>query len=134
MIRTLLTLTLAGATAFAAPAARRDLSDDAKIGRELAGRIPGIPQSCINPSPSEGSSHYGNTVLMKDRMGVIYRTHFEGGCTASDWDVLVSRRPSTQLCRGDIIEIHDQSSGFFRGACSYSDFVPYRRPPKAQSG
>lgn len=128
MIRTALAVALIAATAYAAPAARRDLSDDARLEQALQGRVPGTPRSCIDPSPSDGASHFGNTVLLKDRAGVLYRTRFDGGCRASPWDVLVSWRPTTQLCRGDIIEIRDPASGFTRGACSYTDFTPYRRP------
>lgn len=127
MFRTALIL-VAGAAAFAAPASERDRSDDAKLEKKLAGLIPGQPQSCINPSRSEGGDHFGNVVLIKDRSGTLYRTSFRGGCTAGPSDSLISRRPSTQLCSGDIIEIRDLSMDIFRGACSYTEFVPYRRP------
>ena len=127
MVRNFITVALIAGTSYAAPAARRDVSDDSRIERQLADREAGVPQSCINPSPSQGAAHYGNTVLIKDRAGVLYRTHFEGGCTADDNDITISRRPTTQLCRGDIIEIREPVSNIFRGACSYSDFTPYRR-------
>lgn len=118
---------LAGAAAFAAPASERDLSNDAKVAKRLAGLIPGEPQSCINPSRSQGGEHLGNIVLMKDQSGVLYRANLQGGCMVRSTDSIISRRPSTRLCSGDIIEIRDIGMGAFRGACTYSEFVPYRK-------
>lgn len=117
-----------GAAAFAAPASERDRSYDAKLEKKLAGLTPGEPQSCINPSMSQGGENFGNTVLIKDRNGTLYRTSFRGGCTATATDSLISRRPTTRLCSGDIVEIRDLSANLFRGACTYTEFVPYRRP------
>lgn len=121
-------MALAGAAAFAAPASDRNRSDDAKLEKKLIGLVPGQPQSCITPSPSQGGEHFGNTVLIKDRAGVLYRTSFRGGCIARSTDSLISQRPTTRLCSGDIIEIRDLSMNAFRGACSYEEFVPYRKP------
>lgn len=127
MFRTALVVMI-GATALAAPASERNLSDDAKIEKRLAGLVPGQPQGCISPSRSEGGDHYGNTVLIKDRSGILYRTSFRGGCTARSTDTLVSQRPTERLCTGDIIQIQDIQAGVFRGSCSYNEFVPYRKP------
>lgn len=129
MLRTTLILALSTAAAFAAPAAQRQPDrDEAKAAQELRGLVAGKPQSCISPSRSQGGSHYGNIVLLRDRSGTLYRTNFEGGCTVDDNDALISRRFSSQVCRGDIIEGRDLVSGFTRGSCVYSDFVPYRKP------
>lgn len=128
MIRTTLALLLAGATAFSAPAARRDLSDDMKVARVLKDLVPGEPRSCINPSPSGGSEHYGNTALMKDRGGTLYRSQFQNGCEAPEEYALITRQFGTSLCRGDIVEVKDLTSGMSRGSCVFSEFVPYRKP------
>lgn len=126
MFRTAL-LVIAGAAAFAAPASERDRSDDAKLEKMLSGLTPGPPQSCINPSRSESGGNFGNTVVIKGQNGILYRTSFRGGCSAGPSDSLISRRPTTQLCSGDIIEIRDIQMNAFRGACSYEEFVPYRK-------
>jgi hypothetical protein len=34
---------------------------------------------------------------------------------------------TTQLCRGDINQVVDLRTGFGTGACSYSEFIPYRK-------
>lgn len=127
MFRTALVVVIS-ATALAAPASERNLSDDAKVEKRLAGLVPGQPQGCITPSRSEGGDHFGNTVLIKDRTGTLYRTSLRGGCTVGFTDVLVSQRPTERLCTGDIIQIQDRQMGIFRGACTYNEFVPYRKP------
>jgi hypothetical protein len=126
MLRNALIVLIAGAAGVAAPAADR-APDDAPFAKRLAKLTPGAPQTCINPSRSGGSDHAGNQVLIEDRSGTIFLAHFQGGCEARDSDALISRRPSTQLCRGDVVEIRDLTSGFSRGMCAYSDFTPYRR-------
>lgn len=129
MIRVTLALALIGATAYAAPAKQPYVDrDEARIAERLSKLVPGAPVDCISPSASDGGQHAGNVVLMKDRSGVLYTAHFEGGCQARDSDALISRRPTTRVCRGDIVEIRDLTSGFSSGACSYSSFTPYRRP------
>ncbi len=127
MLRTLI-LMAAGAAAFAAPAAQRDDRDAAKIEKALAGLVPGKAQSCITPSLSGGSTRHGDTLLIKDRSGVMYVSNFAAGCAPRhDGDAMISRRPSTQVCRGDIVEFKDLTSGSFGGACAYGSFTPYRR-------
>jgi hypothetical protein len=118
MLRTTLAVLLVGATAFSAPAAHRDASDEERIAKQLVDLTPGEPRSCVVPSRSAGGTHAGNAVLVKDRSNTLYLAHFEGGCEARESDALISRRFSAQLCRGDLVEIRDLSSGISRGTCS----------------
>lgn len=128
MLRSLI-LTAAGAVAFAAPAAQRaDDRDAAKIEKALAGKVAGAAQSCITPSNSGGSTRYGDTLLVTGRNGVTYVSTFSPSCgPRSDGYAMISRRPMTQICRGDIVEFKDLTSGAFGGACAYGDFTPYTR-------
>lgn len=128
MLRALI-LVAAGAAAFAAPAAPRDDREAAKIERALAGLTPGRPQTCINPDRSGGSSRHGDTLLIKDRSGVTYLSRFPEGCAPrNDNYAMISRRPTSQVCQGDIVQFKDLASGAFGGACAYGAFTPYRRP------
>ncbi len=71
-----------------------------------------------------------NTVVFK--MGsTYYRNDFRGqGCSqlsrpgSRDGDEEPQRR---QLCSGDIATINDTASGMMVGACSFGEFVPYRK-------
>lgn len=127
MIRTVMALLLAGATAYAAPAARRDMTDEARLAKALEGRMPGQPQSCISVAPSRSSRTFGNTVLFEGFGGRVYRTQLMGGCVARSYDTLVTRTSQTSLCRGDIVTLTDLSAGYTRESCAYSDFTPYSR-------
>lgn len=127
MLRSLI-LVAAGAVALAAPAAQREDRGAAAIEKQLAGRIAARPQSCINPNRSDGSTRYGDTLLIRGVSGVTYLSNFAPGCAPrGDNYAMVTRRPSTLLCRGDIVEFRDLTSGAFGGACPYGDFTPYRR-------
>jgi hypothetical protein len=127
MLRTLIVVA-ASAAAFAAPAAQREDRDAARIERALAGLTPGQPQSCINPDRSGNSVRYGDTLLVKGRSGITYLSHFDAGCAPRDDSyAMISRRPTSQTCRGDIVQFQDLTSGAFGGACAYGSFTPYRR-------
>lgn len=128
IVRTALALLLAGAAGVAAPAENRDLKADARLAKALAGLTPGKPRSCIHTSPSGATGKYGNTVLLEDRSGTLYRTQLVGGCFARDQDALVTRSFGTGTCSGDIVQITDLQAGFPRESCSFSEFTPYRRP------
>ena len=101
----------------------------AALERELAGRVPGRPQSCVSQLELRGSlKAYGDTLVYAagpDRL--VNRT--SGGCERVGNDaILVTRTSSSQLCRGDIATTLDQTARFQNGSCSLGDFVRYRRP------
>ena len=53
-----------------------------------------------------------------------------GGCPTLDSAARSSpRRPTTQLCRGDIAEVVDPVAHIGYGGCGLGDFTPYRRVP-----
>lgn len=128
MIRPILAIALTAATAFAAPAARHDPAGEEQVARQLRGLVPGQPQTCVTPERTGSGSHYGNTFLIEGRGGTLYRAQFQGGCEAPEEDALITRRTGSSICRGDIAEVRDLTSGFTRGSCIFSDFTPYRKP------
>ncbi|WBO22619.1 hypothetical protein [Sphingomonas abietis] len=102
----------------------------------LAGRTPGKPQGCIMQSQIDDSTIF-------DQGAILY--HMKGGpdylntptprCPSLRSDsFIVSHTYSNQLCRGDILQVHDQASGMDFGGCPLGDFVPYARvkTPKPQ--
>ncbi|SFO08122.1 hypothetical protein [Sphingomonas sp. OK281] len=100
-----------------------------KLAKELAGLVPGKPETCINQFTQKQSSGYGPTILYRVSRRLVYRTETAGGCEGiARGDILVTRTPSGQLCRGDIAQTLDQSSRFPTGSCSFGAFVPYRKP------
>ncbi|KQO07043.1 hypothetical protein ASF09_12385 [Sphingomonas sp. Leaf242] len=107
----------------------RDSEVQAKLAKELAGLVPGKPETCISQFPQKQSSGYGATILYRVNSGLVYRSDTVGGCEGiARGDILVTRTPTGQLCRGDIAQTFDQASRFPTGSCSFGAFIPYRKP------
>lgn len=108
--------------------ATAEAATQAALDKELAGRVAGKPQDCVEQTRLRGSKQFGDTIVYEGVGSVRYVNRTSGGCgdVARD-SFLVTRTPSTQLCRGDIAQAVDRSSKFPTGSCSYGDFVPYTR-------
>ncbi|MES3099430.1 hypothetical protein [Sphingomonas faeni] len=107
----------------------REAGVQEKLAKELAGLVPGKPETCISQIPQKQSSGYGATILYRVNNSLVYRSDTAGGCEGiARGDILVTRTPTGQLCRGDIAQTLDQNTRFPTGGCSFGDFVPYRRP------
>ena len=110
--------------------------DQARLAKALAGLVPGEPQSCISLTLINSPMHteaYGSTILYRVSPSLIYRTDTAGGCerissNRAAGDVLVTRTPTGQLCRGDIAQTYDAVARIPTGGCSFGDFVAYRKP------
>ena len=107
------------------------LSDEvqAQLDEQLAGRTAGRAVSCVRQPDLMGSRSIGEEVLLfRGRGGVTWVNRPPGGCPRVDSGrSLVSITPTTQLCRGDIVNVVDPVGGFSYGSCGLGDFVPYRR-------
>jgi hypothetical protein len=72
-----------------------------------------------------------NTVVFKDGR-TVYRNDFQGGtCSqlgSGNYALLTRRYGGSGLCRGDIAEVKDLTSGFTVGSCAMGDFIPYTKP------
>jgi hypothetical protein len=103
---------------------------EAQLRTLVAGRAVGKPQSCL---PNYRST---NLIIVDDgtafyRSGAqLFRQDFQGGrCRglASSHYALVTRQFGGSLCRGDIAQVMDTSTGMSVGSCVIGDFVPYSR-------
>ena len=129
-------LLLVGATAIAGcatapPPAERTAEARAHLDKVLAGRVAGPPQNCITQFRSNDMVTIDdNTVLFKTG-SIYYRNDFRGeGCSqlSRPGAAMVTRNPTgSQLCSGDIVTVNDTASGMLLGACSFGQFVPYRK-------
>lgn len=102
-----------------------DAGTQAALDRELAGLVPGQPQSCVQQRELLGMKTFGDTLVYEGRGRTRYVNRTGGGCGRANDAFLVTRTPSTQLCRGDIATAVDRTSQFPVGSCAYGDFVPY---------
>lgn len=101
----------------------------AKVARALAGRTASKPQSCISLREARSSQIVDETAIIYEISRKRWMVNFpEGGCAALRPNrAIVTRTPSTQLCRGDIATIIDPPTPIDYGSCGLGDFVPYTR-------
>jgi len=117
--------TIAAAAVSQGPAAR----DRARAERILEGRTAGQPVSCVSQRLLRGNqSLEDGGILFGGNDPIVYVNRPPGGCpTLDSGRILITRTPSSQLCRGDIVTVRDSSGGPEIGSCGLGDFTPYRR-------
>lgn len=98
-----------------------------KLANALAGRTAGQPVDCINERSKMQVVDDG-TILFRDR-GIVYVQRPHGGCygLTSGMSLVRAAFGTTRICSGDINQIVDVRTGFGTGACTYSEFIPYRK-------
>jgi hypothetical protein len=137
MIRehTALTMALAAILAIGAGAAVADakprLTGEAELADMLKDRVPGKPVDCIDLPMVSSSTVIDKTAIVYQSGGTYYVQRPRTGAESLDNDdVLVTRLTTSELCSIDTVQLHDRTSGFWRGFVSLDKFVPYTRPRK----
>lgn len=89
----------------------------------------GPPLACVAQRDLRGNRSAGDAIIFDGRnRGVIYVNRPAGGCPDLNFNrTLITRTFATRLCRGDIAQVADLTSGITYGGCGLGDFVPYRR-------
>ena len=114
-----------GGVAQAAPVDR-----EAELARALQGRVAGAPVQCIDLHRIRSSRIITDTAILYDAGSVIYVNRPDNGANQlNQWDTMVTRTSTSQLCNVDTITMVDQGSRSFTGVVFLGDFVPYRRVP-----
>jgi hypothetical protein len=120
----------AGCAASADSEANMRADTDVQLTRELANyRQVGEPVSCVNLRNVQGNHSAGEGAIIFQGVGNrLWVNRPPSGCPALQTDrTLITRTPSTQLCRGDIVRVTDLTSGFDYGSCGLGNFTPYER-------
>ncbi len=129
-----LTIALAATLAIGAGAAVADakprLTGEAELADMLKDRVPGKPVDCIDLPMVSSSTVIDKTAIVYQMGGTYYVQRPRSGAESLDSDdVLVTRLTTSELCSIDTVQLHDRSSGFWRGFVSLDKFVPYTRAP-----
>lgn len=99
------------------------------LDRYLAGKIAGTPQSCLATYRRDDMVTIDdNTILFRDGANRYWRNDPRGGCNGLGQPgvaMVTKTFGGGQLCRGDIVQMTDLSTGVVVGSCSLNDFVPY---------
>jgi hypothetical protein len=119
---------IAGTLLIGGAAQAKPADHEAELARAIAGRVAGEPVDCIDLHRVHASRVITNTAIIYDAGSVLYVNRPENGAEElNQWDTMVTRTQSTQLCSIDTVTMIDQGSHSFRGVVFLGDFVPYRR-------
>jgi hypothetical protein len=104
------------------------LTSEERLARALEGRVAGEPVNCIQLRNVRSSRIIDDTAILYDAGSTIYVNRPRAGRESLDqWDVLVTRLHSSQLCSIDVVHLYDSASRFQTGTVFLGDFVPYRK-------
>jgi hypothetical protein len=128
----LLAATLAGCSVQPDAMAVRGPRAQQELDRFLVGKVAGAPMACLPSYRSNDMTVVDErTILFRDGANRVYRNDPPGGCPGAGrpGNALVIRSfGGTGLCRGEIVQVTDLTTGSFGGSCSLGDFVPYTTP------
>jgi len=114
----------------APPAPTRTAEKENRLQQLIAGKVAGTPQSCI-PTISTRSGDMvvidDQTLAFKAAGGRVYVNHLGTGCDNIGMgnSLVTKQSAASSLCRGDIAQLQNLSSGANVGSCTIGDFVPY---------
>lgn len=115
----------------APPPMGMEAQSEARLQNLIDGKVAGQPMSCLAPRRADRMVVIDdNTVAFREGSNV-YVNRIQGGCNqlGSGFYALVTRSyGSSGLCRGDIAQVADLTTGTTVGSCVLGDFVPYSRP------
>jgi len=128
-MRTIALVLAAGAALLSAPAlqARDKLSGEERLAKILDGREAGKPVDCIPLTASRDMRVIDKTAIVYDSGRVIYVNRPTNAKALDDDDVLVTKPHGSQLCRLDVVKLHDRSGFWYSGFVGLEQFVPYRK-------
>lgn len=100
-----------------------------KLAQALAGRTAGKPTGCVHLRDVRSTQIVDESAIIYELNSRKWLVNFPaGGCSSLRRDrVMVTRTPSDDLCRGDIVRIIDPPAPIEYGSCGLGDFVPYTR-------
>lgn len=129
MLRTsVLVAALATIACSAASAADRPRTGEEALARALEGRAPGKPVDCIWLRRVRDSRVIDGTAIIFNVGGVLYvNKPASGGELLSDSKALLIRMQTSELCRGQAIQLFDPGANILAGFETLGEFVPYRK-------
>ncbi len=101
-----------------------------KLDQRLEGRTAGKAQSCITSNDQREMTVISDDILIfgsRRNARTIYVNKPYGGCRNADRNILSYSRPTSSLCKGEIIQLIDSSTRMSMGSCAFGEFVPYTK-------
>lgn len=130
MPRTSILIVIACLSSIGAAAADRPAPGEAKLARVLEGRVAARPVNCITLRRIRSSRIIDRTAIVFEGGGTLYVNRPPSGAESlSDSHVLVTKSPTGQICRGEVVQLFEPASTIQAGTASLGEFVPYRTNP-----
>jgi hypothetical protein len=110
------------------PGPYRTAERQAEFQKLTLGKVAGKPISCLSHTRAEDMTVIDDrTIAFREGGSRVYVNNMRAECTNLDngRNVLVTRSPMSQICRGDIAQVIDSLNHFPVGSCVFGDFVPY---------
>lgn len=121
-----------GAAAVGTAQARPRESGQQQLDRLLENRVAGTPVSCIPAFANDQVRIIDRTALVYGSGRTIYVNRPRNPSNLDSDDILVSRRFGSQVCKLDIVRLHDRGTRSYSGFVNLEEFVPYRRVDTAR--
>ncbi len=123
------TILLPLALAACAPAAAPTTVSTDVVAQEIAGRLAGPTQACIDAAPNENIRALDAATVAYDRGPVIWVNRLSSACPGIQPGYRVATdSPTGQFCRGDHVRGLDQGPLIPGPVCFLGDWTPYRIP------
>jgi len=116
-----------------APPPPQGVQGSARLQQLLAGKVAGAPINCIPGFRAGGAPSFvtPTQAVFVVNPSLVYVSDVQGsGCedAADPSNILVTKSSGALgLCQGDTMRILDLQTKVIKGACTLSEFVPYRR-------
>lgn len=119
----------AGAALLAGSAieAKPKLTGEEQLNKLLEGRVAGQPIDCIPLFDSRDQQVIDKTAIVYGTGRTIWVNRPMNARDLNRDDVMVSDIHTSQVCKLDVVRLHDRSGGWYRGFVGLEQFVPYRK-------
>jgi hypothetical protein len=121
-----------GTAAIGTAEARPRESGQQQLDRLLEGRVAGRPVDCLPAFSNDQVRIVDRTALVYGSGRTIYVNRPRNPSNLDDDDILVSRRFGSQVCKLDMIRLHDRGTRSYSGFVNLEQFVPYTRVATAR--
>ena len=111
--------------------AKEHLTGQQELAKLLEGRVASKPVDCISLHDTYSTQIIDGTAIIYDSGSVLYVNQPQYPESLDSDKILVTKTWGDQLCRLDIVQLHDRGTHMNSGFVGLESFVPYRRVPKA---
>lgn len=104
--------------------------EQTKLDKRLEGRTAGEARSCIGRNDQREMTVVSDDILIfgsRRNANTIYVNKPHGGCRNADRNILSYSRTISSLCRGQIVQLIDSTTGMAMDSCAFGEFVPYTK-------